>query len=63
VSTPEPNLDSRSSVKVVRNAKGEAQFEVKVYAGDTEAELETAHRIAVARYRELEREFAIGARR
>jgi hypothetical protein len=36
MSTPEQQREEpRSSVKIALNAKGEAQIEVKVYAGDT----------------------------
>jgi hypothetical protein len=47
----------RSSVRVVRNARGDEQFEVKVYAGDSERDVEEARRRAVDCYRRLESEF------
>jgi hypothetical protein len=57
VSTPEtPIVESKSSVKVVRNAKGEPQWEVKVVVGDDESVLNDARRIAVAQYQALGRE-------
>ncbi len=39
MSTPEQTQESKSSVKVVMNAKGMAQPEVKVYEGMTETEM------------------------
>jgi hypothetical protein len=58
VSAPEHEgqVEQRSSIKVVRNAKGDAQFEAKVVQGATDAELEQLRRQAVAQYRELARE-------
>ncbi len=56
MSAPEQQIESRSSVKISRNAKGEAQFEVKVYDGSTEEELDEVRRIAVVQYEALERE-------
>lgn len=57
MSTPEtPLVESKSSIKVVRNAKGEPQWEVKVVAGDDESVLNEARRIAVAQHRALERD-------
>lgn len=46
-----PESEQRSSVKVTLNAKGEAQVEVKVYAGEDEAELERARTLAVDAFR------------
>lgn len=43
--------EQRSSVKVVLNAKAEAQVEVKVYAGEDPAELERARTLAVETFR------------
>lgn len=56
MSTPEPIIESKSSVKVVRNAKGEPQWEVKVVVGDDESVLNEARQIAVAQYQALGRE-------
>lgn len=44
-------VEQRSSVKVTLNAKGEAQVEVKVYAGEDETELERARSLAVDVFR------------
>jgi hypothetical protein len=49
--------ESRSSVYVARNAKGDVQVAVKVYVGDDLEEIVSAKETAVAQYRELEREF------
>lgn len=38
--------DAGSSVKLVRNAKGDVQIEVKVRVGDTAADVREAERIA-----------------
>lgn len=50
-------LESRSSVKITCNAKGDPQWEVKVYAGDSEADVEAARSLALAQYRDLQAEF------
>lgn len=47
----------RSSVKLVRNAKGDTQIEVKVYVGDGQDLIDEARNRAVSTYRTLEREF------
>jgi len=49
---PEP----RCKVKVVRNAKGDAQFEATVVEGFDDAELERIRIAAVAQYQALVRE-------
>lgn len=54
----EYQVEAKSSIKVTRNSKGEAQFEAKVVSGATDEELETLRRQAVAQYRELARELA-----
>lgn len=46
-------LDARSSVKLVRNAKGETQIEVKVRVGDTVDEVTEAKAIAEQIYNDL----------
>jgi hypothetical protein len=56
-STPEVQTESKGSVKITRNAKGEAQFEVKAYIGDTDDELTYVRLLAVNHYRALEAEF------
>lgn len=43
--------EQRSSVKVTLNARGGEQVEVKVYAGEDEAELERARVLAVEAFR------------
>jgi hypothetical protein len=64
MSTPEheylPPVDSKSSVKITRNAKGDPQWEIKVRAGDTEAEVKEAQRIALAVHQDLARTLAGG---
>lgn len=58
MSAPEQQqLESRSSVKLTRNAKGDCQIEVKVYEGFDSAQFEFAKARAVEAYRELERAF------
>lgn len=59
-------VEAKSSIKVTRNAKGDAQFEAKVVDGATEPELNEhswrptltrqLRRLAVHQYRELVRE-------
>lgn len=57
MSTPEPyTVEAKSSIKVTRNAKGEAQFEAKVVQGATDDELTTLRQQAVNQYRELAKE-------
>lgn len=58
MSTPgQQQGEQRSSVKLVRNAKGDCQIEVKVYAGTTDVELDETRAQAVRVYRLVEREF------
>lgn len=47
----------RSRVKLTRNAKGQAQWEVSVAVGDALDALDQARQIAVAQWRALEAEF------
>lgn len=49
----DPQAEARSSVKITRNAKGDAQVEVKVYAGELDDELDRIRRLAVAQYQAL----------
>jgi len=62
VAEPEPRggepVESRSSVKLVRNAKGDTQVEVKVYVGDSQEQVDQARDLAVRAYQELVRNFA-----
>ena len=51
------HLDSKSSVTLARNAKGECQPQVKVYEGTTKEELARISDLAVDQFRNLEREF------
>lgn len=46
----------RSSVKVTRNAKGAAQWDIRVMEGDSEDRITAAREIAVRQYKALERE-------
>jgi hypothetical protein len=48
---------ARSSVKLSRNTRG-VNWDVKVMAGDSEAVLDEARRIAVAQHRALEEQFS-----
>lgn len=63
MSTPERDnatviVEQKSSIKAVRNAKGEAQFEVKVVAGETDDALATMRAQAVAQYKALAQELS-----
>jgi hypothetical protein len=48
--------EQKCRIKAVRNAKGDAQFEVSVVEGFDEAELERVRLAAVAQYQLLVRE-------
>jgi hypothetical protein len=58
MSTPEHDgqVEARSSIKATRNAKGDAQFEVNVVAGETDDVLNSMLSQAVHQYQELARE-------
>jgi hypothetical protein len=56
MSSPEVQTESKGSVKIVRNSKGDAQWEVKAYIGDTEQELAQARELALAQYNHLDRD-------
>lgn len=45
-----PQTESKSSVKITCNAKGETQPEIKVYEDTTAEELERIRRMAVEAY-------------
>lgn len=45
--------DAGSSVKLVRNAKGDTQIEVKIRVGDTDADVAKAEELARAVYDRL----------
>lgn len=47
-------VEQKSSIKVVRNAKGTPQFEAKIVSGATDAELTTLRQQAVAQYKALD---------
>ncbi len=53
--------DAGSSVKLVRNAKGDTQIEVKVRVGDTAADVAEAERIARQVYDNLHGAYGAGA--
>ncbi|MCL4836446.1 MAG: hypothetical protein KJ058_00585 [Thermoanaerobaculia bacterium] len=50
----------RSKVKLTRNAKGDAQWEITVVVGDDVDALNEARRVAVAQWRELESDLGVG---
>jgi hypothetical protein len=56
MSTPEVQTESKGSVKIARNAKGEAQFEVKVYVGEQQSDLDAARELAIGQYNALDRD-------
>lgn len=62
--TDSDNLEgvTRSSVKLIRNAKGETQWELRVCVGDTEEQLNEARRIAVEQHAQLLAELGIMVR-
>lgn len=49
-------VEQRSSIKAVRNAKGEPQFEIKVVEGTDNMELDRIRKLAVDHYHALARE-------
>lgn len=53
MSTPEPQQEreQRTSVKVTRNAKGDAQFEWKILTGEDDAVVDALRHQAVRQYR------------
>lgn len=60
MSTPEQEgqqAEQRSSIKISRNAKGDAQFEIKAYEDVTVDEMTRLREIAVSNYRALNAEF------
>lgn len=58
---PEQPFESRSSVAVTMNAKGEAQVAVKVYSGQDADELEQARSLAVKVYNETAQAVRVAA--
>ena len=53
----EQQTESRSSIALERNARGDCQIKVKLYDGVTETEVDRLRTLAVDNYRQLEREF------
>ena len=49
--------ESKSSIKISRNAKGEAQFEIKAYEDVLVDEMTRLREIAVSNYKALNSEF------
>lgn len=47
---------ARSKIKLVRNAKGEAQWEISVVEGTSEEDLNQLRQLAVAQWQALETE-------
>lgn len=61
MSTPEQHAgepEQRSSIKVVRNSKGDPQWEVKVVEGADAHELDRIRGLAVAQHNALREEMA-----
>lgn len=54
-------VEAKSSIKVTRNAKGDAQFDVKVVAGESDERLNTMRQQAVAQFQALVRELGTPA--
>ena len=51
---PERDFEqTRSKVKLTRNAKGDAQWEITVVVGDSERDVDRAREIAMNQWREL----------
>jgi len=54
---PGASVEPKSSIRIARTAKGDPQFEVKVYEGATAEELDRMRGLAVAEYKALNDEF------
>lgn len=54
--TEAPFIEQVSKIKISLNAKQDAQWEISVVAGTTEAELAELHRLAVAEHKALQRD-------
>lgn len=52
----QPAVEQKSSIKVTRNAKGDAQFEAKIVHGVTDGELADLRRQAVETWQALARD-------
>ena len=59
--TPRVETEKGSSVKLVRNAKGDTQIELKVYVGDTQQELDEARQFAEMQYDLLVKKYGGGS--
>jgi hypothetical protein len=57
-SVEQPQVEAKSSIKVLRNAKGDPQFEIKVVEGVDEDELIRLQTLAVDRFWSLSRDLA-----
>lgn len=57
----EQQFEQKARVKVSRNAKGEAQWEISVPEGTNESVLDEARKIAVRQYDALEEELGTSA--
>lgn len=51
-------VESRSKIKITRNAKGDAQWEISVVDGVDRAEIERLRTLAVEQHQALTRELA-----
>lgn len=58
VSTSEFSQEARSKIKVIRNAKGDPQWEITVIAGEDDATLATMREQAVKQHQALLEELA-----
>lgn len=52
--------DAGSSVKLVRNAKGDVQLEIKIRVGDTDADVREAEAIARSVFDRLSNAYKMG---
>ena len=55
-------IEQRSKFKVVRNAKGDPQWEISVISGATSEEMDALRAIAVAQYKALEQDLGTALR-
>lgn len=51
MSFPEPTVESKSSVKISMDAKGEAKVEVKIYDGAEKPEVDRIRDLAIDTYK------------
>lgn len=61
MSAPEQQAESKSSVKLTLNAKGEVQIEVKAYVGDNDTDLLDARERAIFHFQQTILHFATSA--